>query len=267
MYGFVRIIIIIPLLVNLVQAQRAESEPYLDWRVGEELIYNVKWTFIKLGEIKIEILDKVSCNERTAYHCQLKIDSSPGLPFVNIHDCYESYIDSAYFYSHLFRGYENKGDHTLFTEYLYNPSNREIDVLLENIEEGSRTVLLDSTVHSPNRMFDSLSMFFLARGMVKNSARINLSLFVYNKFETTDIDFTGNRDKIKIHGKEVGCFFLAGKLKFVGIAGVKEDFKGWFSPDSQSVPIKASMKAFIGSVKIELKHWKNWEKSIVYFDK
>lgn len=267
MYGFMRIIVISLLLFNLVSAQPAESEPYLDWRVGEELLYKVKWTFIKLGEIKIDILDKVSCNERPAYHCQIKIDSSPGLPFVNIHDCYESYIDSAYFYSHLFRGYESKDDHIHFTEYLYNPSASKIDILLEKREEGSRTVLLDSTVHSPHKMFDSLSMFFLARGMVKNSARVNLSLFVYNKFETTDIDFTGNSDKIKIHGKKINCFFLAGKLKFVGIAGVKDDFKGWFSPDSQSVPIKAAMKAFIGSVKIELQQWKNWEKSIVYFDR
>lgn len=267
MPGFVNTIVISLLLFNLVPAQPSESEPYLDWKIGEELLYKVKWAFIKLGEIKIDILDKVSCNERTAYHCQIKIDSSPGLPFVNIHDCYESYIDSIYFYSHLFRSYESKEDHTIFTEYIYNPSTSQIDILLEKREENSTTVLLDSTVHSPNRMFDSLSMFFLARGMVQNSALVNLSLFVYNKFESTDINFTGSRDQIKIHGKKISCFFLAGKLKFVGIAGVKDDFKGWFSPDSQSVPIKASMKAFIGSVKIELQQWKNWEKSIVYFDR
>ena len=49
------------------------------------------------------------------------------------------------------------------------------------------------------------------------------------------------------------------RLKFVGIAGVKDEFKGWFSPDRQSVPVIAKMKAFIGSVGIELIRWKNWE--------
>jgi len=53
-------------------------------------------------------------------------------------------------------------------------------------------------------------------------------------------------------------YYLDGRLRFVGIAGIKEDFKGWFSTDGQKVPLKAYMKAFIGSVKIELEDWKNW---------
>jgi hypothetical protein len=267
MSGFVKTMVISLLFINLATAQPVESKPYLDWNVGEELLYRVKWIFLKLGEIKIDILDKVSCNERTAYHCQIKIDSRPGLPFVKIHDCYESYIDSVYFYSHLFRSYENKDNHTIITKYVYNPLTSQIDILMVKKGENSSVVLLDSTVQSPNRMFDSLSLFFLARGMVKNSAQVNLTLFVYNKFESTDINFTGNKNQIEFHGKNLDCFFLAGKLKFIGIGGVKDDFKGWFSPDSQSVPIKASMKAFIGRVKIELQQWKNWEKSIVNFDR
>ena len=251
---------------NLILAQSGELEPYLDWKIGEALVYKVKWTFIKLGEIKIDILDKICFHERTAYHCQIKIDSSPGLPFVNIHDCYESYIDSAYFYSHLFRSYENKDDHTIVTEYIYNPYTNKIDILLEKREANATIVLLDTTVHSPDKMYDSLSLFFLARGMVQNTALVNLSPFIYNKFENTDINFTGSRDKIEFHGRKMSCFFLEGKLKFVGIAGVRDDFKGWFSPDRQSVPIRASMKAFIGSVNIQLLQWKNWEKSIIYFD-
>ena len=254
------------ILFSLISAQPPQSEPFLEWKIGEELLYNVKWAFLELGAIKIDILDKVSCNQRTAYHCQIKIDSRPGLPFINIHDCYESYIDSVHFYSHLFRSYESKGDHTHFTEYVYNPRTNKIDIRLEKREDNSSRVLLDSTVHSPKRMFDSLSLFFLARAMVKKTALINVSLFIYNKFENTDINFRGHRDQIKFRGEKLSCFFLEGKLKFVGIAGVKDDFEGWFSPDGQSIPIKASMKAFIGRIKIELQQWKNWENRIAYIN-
>ena len=261
-----KIIVTVLLLITVLSAQTPSAKPFLDWKVGEELLYKVKWTFIKLGEIKIDVLDKVKRNGRTVYHCQITIDSNPALPFVNIHDCYESYIDSVYFYAHLARSYEKKDDQLTITQYTYNPSTNMIHIRLERREPDRNLVLLDSTIYSPKRMYDSLSMFFLARAMVQNTAQIDLSLIIYSQFLNTDLNFTGTRDQIKIHGKKLSCFFLAGKLKFVGIAGVKDDFKGWFSPDSQSVPVKASMKAFIGSVKIELQQWKNWEKSIAYFD-
>ncbi len=259
-------IFIIMVIVNLSLAQETNQKPYLQWEVGEQLTYKVKWTFIKLGQIKITILNKTKMNHRSVYHCQINIDSSPSLPFVNIHDRYESHIDSSGFYSHLFQSYEKKEDFTVFTQYAYDPVKNKIDVHLEKHSEDTSVVLLDSIVVSPDKMFDSLSMFFLARALVKTSSTVNLSLFVYNKFETTDIDFTGDRDEIKHAGEKINCFYLEGKLKFVGIAGVKDDFRGWFSPDSQSVPIKASMKAFIGSVKIELQEWKNWENSIAYYN-
>ena len=63
---------------------------------------------------------------------------------------------------------------------------------------------------------------------------------------------------MKAKGKKVDGYYVDGKMKFVGIAGVKEDFKGWFSQDGQSVPLHAKMKAFVGSVRLNLEWWKNW---------
>jgi len=262
----VKHIIITLVILSGALAQITAQQPYFKWEVGEHLSYKVKWTFIKLGQIQITIGEKTELNDRTVYPCRIHIDSSPGLPFVNIHDLYESYIDSTEYYSHLFKSYEKKSDFTLYTEYAYDPDKNRIDIHLEKIFPDTVLQLLDSTVVSPEKMFDSVSMFFLARAMVKIPTTVNLSLFVYNKFEKTDIHFTGVRDEIKHAGKKINCFFLQGKLKFVGIAGVKDEFKGWFSPDAQSVPIKAAMKAFIGSVKIELEEWINWENSIATFE-
>lgn len=48
-------------------------------------------------------------------------------------------------------------------------------------------------------------------------------------------------------------------MNIKGIAGITGPFKGWFAADKQRVPLKAELKVFVGSVKVELEDWKGWE--------
>ena len=187
------------------------------------------------------------------------MDSEPGLPFISLHDIYDSYIDAEDFYSHAFLAYEQKKDHLLYTQYIFDYKHNEIRVRVEKRLENSFQTILDSTVTIDKKIHDSLSMLYFARAMVKNKSNIDLTLFVYNNIENTFIQIGGKLKEFEMNDNPIKGYFLEGKLKFVGIAGVKEDFKGYFSTDKQSVPLIAYMKAFIGSVKIQLKEWKNWD--------
>lgn len=229
------------------------------WQRGEVLIYSVKWSFIKLGQLRLEIIDEDTVNNRKVYYCRIRIDSSPGLPFVNIHDIYESYIDAEEIYSHHFLAYEKKGDYILFTEYIFNYNNNTVSIIIEKRWNDKKELVLDSTAVIPQKVYDSLSMLYFARAMSKRNCAIKLPVFVYNKFEKTELNFSGRKELFKFRDQKIPGYFVDGQLKFIGIAGIKEDFKGWFSLDEQCVPVKALMKAFIGSVKIELKEWKNWK--------
>jgi hypothetical protein len=239
------------------------AKPYglesFSWKPGEELIYSVKWTFIKLGEIKLTIVSEDTLNGRKVYHCQISIDSRPGLPFVNVHDMYESYIDAAEIYSHRFLSYESKGNYVLFTRYNFDYDKNEVNIRIEKRWEDATEIILDSTGVIPEKVEDSLSMLFFARALSQEKKEMYLPVFVYNKFEYTQLRFSGRMEELKVKGQKYKGFYLEGRLKFVGIAGVKEDFKGWFSSDPQHIPLKASMKAFIGSVKLELIKWKHWK--------
>jgi hypothetical protein len=57
----------------------------------------------------------------------------------------------------------------------------------------------------------------------------------------------------------IDCYYIDGEIKTKGIAGVTGPYKGWFAADGQRPPIKAELKVFIGSVKVELEEWKKWE--------
>jgi hypothetical protein len=266
MFNKIIYLILILLFFNPLFADKP-SEPIYKWVIGEELVYSVKWTFIKLGELRLQVLGDDTLNGRHVYHCRIYMDSEPGLPFITLHDIYDSYIDAKDFYSHAFLAYEQKKDHLLYTQYVFDYKRSVIKVRVEKRLESSFQTILDSTVTIDKKIHDSLSMLYFARAMVKNKSNIDLTLFVYNNIENTYIKIAGESNDFEMNDKPIMGYFLEGKLKFVGIAGVKEDFKGYFSTDKQSVPLIAYMKAFIGSVKIQLEKWKKWDNEIKIFKK
>jgi hypothetical protein len=253
-------IIVLFYLLLLPELSHSEGQNEYDfkWQVGEELTYSVKWTFIYLGELKLQVLSEDTVNSYPVYHCRIHMNSNPSLPFINLHDVFESYIDAAQIYSHRFISYEQENDYVLFTRYDFDYVQNAVKIIIEKQFPDRNVRVLDSLINIPGKVQDSLSMLFFARAMAKNKLQMEMPVFAYNKFERTHINFTGKEFETKTNDHKVLAYFLDGKLKFIGIAGVKDQFRGYFSTDPQRVPMKAFMKAFIGNVKIELKEWKNW---------
>ena len=65
-------------------------------QIGEELTYKVKWSFIRLGTLKLQVVDTLMMNKTFVYHIKLFIDSNPLLFFVNMHSVYETFIDNEF---------------------------------------------------------------------------------------------------------------------------------------------------------------------------
>ncbi len=239
----------------------ANNSPKTDfkWKVGEYLHYDVKWSIFYLGSLKLYVLEEDTIQHSRVYHCKINIDSNPDLPFVNIHDVYESYIDADGVFSHRFVSYETKSDHIIYTRYDFDYQKNTVKIHIENRYRDKTVTVLDSVGHIPDKVQDSLSLLYFARAMVKYRVNSQVPVFAYNKLDTTMIRFTGNARDIELHERDLSGYYLDGRLKFVGIAGIKDDFRGWFSLDLQRIPLKAYMKAFVGSVRIELKEWKNWD--------
>ena len=234
-------------------------KPKLKLQVGEELIYKVKYTFLTLGSLKFQILGMDTIDGRPVYHCILHIDSNPSLPFVNLHDIYESYIDED-IYSRRFVAREKESGDTVYTRYDMNYEDN-IHIIMKKIAETDTIIVLDSlaALDTPRKVQDGLSILYYARAMTKYKKMMSAPVFAYNELHYTFINFTGEQKKVEVDDRKYKAYYLDGYLKFVGIAGLKEGFKGWFSPDIQSVPLKAHMEAFIGHVTLELESYKNWE--------
>ncbi len=233
-------------------------QPIFKWRVGEDLVYKVKWSFLTIGTLRFRVVEKTEINGYPVYRCRLHIDSNPDLLFLNIHDLYESYVGEDMF-SHAFESWERRSDHILYTRYQMDYSKMKMHIFMQKWFPADTVTLVDSVLTLHTKVQEGISIFYYARAMAKHKGRLAIPVWAYLKFSNAKINLYGSTRQTSVRGETLNLYYLDGNLKFVGIAGLREGFKGWFSPDSQSVPLKSYLKAFIGNVKVEIERWRGWD--------
>lgn len=224
-------------------------------QVGEELTYVVSYSFIKLGEIKLIVKDKREIKGKTYYSTVAYINSYNGIPFVSLHQIYESRINPEYA-SEFFRGTVKHEEYSTFTEYNFNYKDSKIKIKKGKISPYQ--LWTDSTSYLNQKMQDGLSIFYYARMNLGTKKSVNVPCFVNEKYEYTKINFYTEVQKAEVDAVDydIACLRLDGNMDFVSIYGLTGYFEGWFSNDEASIPIVAKMKVFVGNVKLELKQWK-----------
>jgi len=221
---------------------------------GEELVYNVRYGFIDLGQIRITSGKKTRQDGSTVYEGNAVIQSYHGVPFVDLNAIYKSLFDSTGF-SRYFLGKSRESDHWSYSEYLFQYDHDRVVMKLgsqENVVERQDTLPLGARYH------DGLSLFFYAREQLFAGRSMTIPTLVKEDKGTTYIDFKGERGSVESDFIDypIDVVGFEGNAGFVGLFGLTGDFEGWFSNDEARVPIKASMKVIIGNVTLELVSWK-----------
>lgn len=221
---------------------------------GEDLIYNVRYGFIDLGQVRIKVLSSLQIPGSRAYRCKAFIDSYSKVPFVDLHAVFESTVDTAIF-SRDFLGKSKEGNVWSFARYNFDYGAHR--VLIETGQQDSVIAKRD-TIALTERCQDGLSLFFFARDYLRSGRNITIPAIVTEKKVTARIDFSNKRTTAEVDAIDypVDVIEFEGSADFVGIFGLTGDFTGWFSNDDARVPIMAKMKVIIGSVTIELMQWK-----------
>ena len=229
---------------------------------GEELVYEVSWLKISLGQIRLRMSPPTKSNGLTLYHATSYVDSYEGLPLVDLHAIDHSDMDSTC-YSLGFHASERKGDTRRFETSHYDLSHKRIyieTVSRKNRQASSDTSVKRDTVYLNDTVVqDGLSILYFARCNVHSHQTIVVPTIVYGKLGQTRFDFSDESDLEEIDAvkdKKIRVTRFDGKAEFEGLFGLTGDFKGWFSDDYACVPIKAEMKVLLGSVKVELVDWK-----------
>lgn len=229
---------------------------------GEDLVYEVSWLNVKLGQVRLKTTSSTYLGEKVVHHAVAHIDSYDGLPFIDLHAIDHTDMDSLY-YSLGYHAIEHKGDNWHFESAQYTPDRKTI--LVETAVQKERRLLAGSPVHrdtislNDTTVQDGLSILYFARNKAHRHTAIVVPTLVYGVLGKTHFLFSDEKQLEEIDAvkdKKIRVVQFRGKAEFEGVFGLTGDFKGWVSDDNACVPIKAELKVLIGSVKLELIEWK-----------
>jgi hypothetical protein len=226
-----------------------------EFEVGEELTYVVKYSVMNLGEVRLKVKDKKTINGKTFYITYAYIDSYSGVPFVNLHQIYQSYVDEN-LYSDYFKALVMGDEYTAYTEYNFDYNKSMIHVKKGKVNPPQ--VWTDSSTSADKKYQDGLSIFYYARMNTGQNKSVNVPCFVTEDKVYTTINFHKNVEGVSIDAVdyEIACVRLDGETDFISIFGLTGYFEGWFTDDSAAIPVIAKMKVIIGNITLELKSWK-----------
>jgi hypothetical protein len=227
-------------------------------RVGEELEYRVSYSFFNIGTIRIQVLDKEERNGSTVYRAQALMDSNPSLSWLlELHIRFVTVMDEGIF-SYMWISEDSSSHQVDFRRFQFDyDSSRVYSETGKKLPSGVRTVDSVDTLSVKERCQDGLSLFFYARGSVRQENRVRVPTFIEKKEEYTDINFTNKRTSVEVDAIDypVEVLEFDGEAEYVGVFGLTGGFRGWFSNDDARVPILARMNVILGSIKIQLVKW------------
>lgn len=221
---------------------------------NEELVYNVRYAFFNLGQIRITTYGTSTIDGRPVSFARALIDSYRGIPFVDLHAVFESFIDHS-MCSRRFMGKIKQDGSWDFSRYQFEYDRNRVIV---EMGRQDTVVAQRETVEVRSPYQDGLSLFFLARDGLFGTSSVHVPTMIKEKRVNTTIIFGNRRNSVEIDAFDypINVVEFDGTMEFTGIFGLTGDFEGWFSNDDARVPIKAKMKVLIGSVTVELMEYK-----------
>jgi hypothetical protein len=228
-------------------------------QMGEELTYEVSWSFIKLGTIRAKMLHRTGKGTKPRYTVICYIDSYAGLVVASLHTIFESSMDNDC-YSDSFISWEKDGKRWTTVSYRFDrEKNRLISEEGVSQHDTGKAMLVQKrdTLSVDEHCLDGLSMLYFARANVSSGKAFTVPTVIQGKQGTTVFNFYGKQTSAKIDAAEypVSVIEFDGNAQYSGVFGLSGPFKGWFSNDGAHVPIKGKLKVILGSVTVELIKW------------
>ncbi len=221
---------------------------------GSYYEYEVSFFGLPLGSVKIYTGNMEDKNGHDAQYVKAEMDSYSGIPYVDLHATFESWMPQNASYSYVFNGnMKVDDDKWQYNSIIFDHTNEEIrSTIWENKQLVSR-----DTFKTKKKFSDGASLLYLARSFMELGKTAYVPTFINNQLVQTKINFQKKQENIEIDAVdgEVKSLYLDGRADWEGVYGLSGQFEGWFSDDPSHIPLKAYMKVYVGKVKVELVKW------------
>ena len=215
--------------------------------IGENVLYNVHWGPIKVGELNTVIAETLNFKGLDAYKVIFSLDSNPTLEFIaSLHSDYITIIDqnTKQVLQHFLHLRENK----IICEKVYDFYREEGKFICKTVTEDGHIEYLEK--YLPNNTIDATSILFYSRQLVKEQRNERVMTIIDENFVISDIIFENKREPVICRGKEELVQLISGENYYKGIVGFTGKFRGWLRGAPAYLPIKSDFEIWIGRISI-----------------
>lgn len=232
---------------SLLPQYRYVSTPF---RAGEQLTYSVKWSFIRLGTVRVRQSIAAPMTGDTLL-VEIEGASAAGLPFVDVHFFSTALLDvrrPTNIRYELLLG----SDRSRRTVYVTDTATG--CALAVSTTEGR--VTRQDTLTAMPRFYEGSGLFMLTRCAAGSDTTLVLPTVMEHALGSTTITFSSAIEEVSVpaFGRPIRSHPFHGSTDWVGsaFAGMSGGFRGWVSTDDARRVLRAEVKLFIGSATIEL---------------
>ncbi|MDK9699202.1 MAG: tetratricopeptide repeat protein [bacterium] len=229
----------------------APSNPMGDrvLKAGRKWIYDVRWKFLHLGNLKIETIGRTTFNGQPAWHLRYFTTSNPAIPGIDLDDVYDIFIDVDFRYTLSYVGAAKRDKRRWdFNSYAFDIkagtfTSRAFD------EDGyyyriERDLPLDA--------YDGSSVLNWARRTVAKNKAGKAITVVDDEYKYSTIKPGFVAENVKVENVNRGANKFNAEINYVGIAGMTGRAMGWITTDAEALPVKAMFEIKIGSIELRL---------------
>ncbi len=223
----------------------------LKWH--ETFTYEVRYSFFKLGQVKVEVVGDTLYNDNPSWYIRTIITSNSGIPFVGKE---ENWYNSIFMEtdslpkSQLY--WRDNVDEEEYEDIRYEFSQSDMKVYARE-EDGSRDTLDLEPYGSSGQM-----SFIISRLFAGTETLVQLPMYI--SLEKGYLTITNTKQmeerEYKAFEEPVMTYYSTGHTTIEGPFGFRGEFKSWYLADSLRVPLEAHVKVWLGNVRVKLIDYK-----------
>lgn len=241
-----KLITIICFLCVIIIPQVALSKDH-GFYPGEKMTFEIKWSFIKAGEVNLEILPHENLDGTKDFHFLYTAKTTKFVDvFYKVRDRIESYTDMDITHSLFYKSiHQGKSQKNITVEFNW----------IKNEAQYSNKGNKNEPIPITGDTFDPLSVFYAFRvGELDIDNELKLHI-TDGKRTVKAIARVIKRQKIKVKGKRYNTILIEPKME--GVGGVFKKSKNaklkiWITDDKRRIPVRIKSKVAVGSFVADL---------------
>ena len=217
--------------------------------VRERFVYSVRYSFLNLGEIEVELLPDTTWRGKEVMHVRTVMRSGSRIPFVGErHVHYQTYFfhDGEQLYAHRFWRDDLHDDEPGRAEIQFD---REQDRVYFS-EPGEPQDTLDLV--EPASGGDLI--FYVSRLYAGLEEPYEIPVYIENDRGSVTAESSPETEMRSYDAfpEPVETFYSEGEADIDGPFGFRGRFKSWFTADELRIPVEAHVRVMFGNVRIRL---------------